>query len=77
MSRFLFDGEKYKKASKHQKEWLLCPTCKNKTRTRLRQDTTLLNLLLFCPKCKQEILVNVRQFNTSIIGEPATKMQSR
>lgn len=50
-------------------DWLLCPVCSNKTRIKLRQDTTLLNFPLFCPKCKQEILVNVRQLNTSIIKE--------
>ncbi|MDR2047239.1 MAG: cysteine-rich KTR domain-containing protein [Clostridiales bacterium] len=33
-------------------EWLLCPVCKSKTRTRLRQDTTLTNFPLYCPKCK-------------------------
>jgi len=58
-------------------KWLLYPICKNKTRIKLRQDTTLLNLPLCCPKCKQEILVNVHQFNTSIIKEPDAKTQSR
>lgn len=58
-------------------EWLLCPACKSKTCTKLWRDTTLLNFLLFCPKCKQEILVNVRQFNTSIIKEPGAKTQNR
>jgi len=51
-------------------DWLLCPICRNKTRTKLRQDTTLTNFPLFCPKCKKETLVNVRQLNTSIIKEP-------
>jgi len=60
-----------------KEEWLLCPTCKSKTRTRLRQDTTLINSPLFCPKCKQETLVNVQQLNTSIIREPDAKTQSR
>jgi len=48
-------------------EWILCSVCSNKTRTRLRQDTTLINFPLFCPKCKQETLVNVRQLNTTVI----------
>ncbi|MDR0287761.1 MAG: cysteine-rich KTR domain-containing protein [Clostridiales bacterium] len=26
-----------------KEEWLLCPACMNKTRTRIRQDTTLTN----------------------------------
>lgn len=48
-------------------EWLLCPICKNKTRTKLREDTVLENFLLFCPKCKQETLINVRQLNIFVI----------
>ena len=51
-------------------EWLLCPVCKNKTRIKLRQDTTLTNFPLFCPKCKQESLVDVRELNIAIINKP-------
>jgi Zn-finger nucleic acid-binding protein len=54
-------------------EWLLCPVCKCKTRTRIRGDTTLTNFPLFCPKCKQETLVNVKQMNMEIIYEPDAK----
>ena len=57
--------------------WLLCPTCHNKTRIRLRQDTMLLNFLLYCPKCRNETLINVEQMNISIIREPDAKTQSR
>lgn len=60
-----------------REEWLLCPVCKNKTRIKLRPDTTLLNFQLFCPKCKQETLVNVLQLNTTVIKEPDAKTQSR
>jgi len=60
-----------------KEEWLLCPVCKGKTRTRIRQDTLLMNFPLFCPKCKREILVNVQQLNISIINEPDAKTQSR
>lgn len=58
-------------------EWLLCPVCKNKTRTKLRKDTVLENFPLFCPKCKQESLINVRQLNISVIREPDAQTQSR
>ena len=51
-------------------EWLLCPVCKNKTRIKLRENTTLENFPLFCPKCKKEVLINVQKLNTSIIREP-------
>jgi len=58
-------------------DWLLCPVCQSKSRTRIRTDTTLTNFPLFCPKCKQETLVNVKQLNTSIIKEPDAKAQSQ
>lgn len=34
-------------------EWVYCPICKNKTRTKIRKDTELINFPLFCPKCNQ------------------------
>lgn len=51
-------------------EWLLCPICGNKTRLHIRKDTVLENFPLYCPKCKQETLINIRQFNISVITEP-------
>ena len=51
-------------------KWIICPTCKNKTRVKIREDTELINFPLFCPKCKQESLVNVKQMNMSVIKEP-------
>lgn len=60
-----------------ERQWLLCPVCKNKTRLQVREDTELKNFPLFCPKCKQESLINVKQFNVSVIQEPDAKTQSR
>lgn len=57
-------------------EWVNCPICKNKTRLRIREDTILKNFPLFCPKCKQETLINIRQFNMSIIKEPAHRRRA-
>ena len=54
-------------------DWLLCPVCENKTRIKLRQDTTLTNFPLFCPKCKKETLINVLKQNIFIIKEPDAK----
>lgn len=67
------------KKGKYMKErqWLLCPVCKNKTRVKIRKDTELKNFPLFCPKCRQETLINVKQFNVSVIKEPDAKTQSR
>ena len=52
------------------RQWLLCPICKNKTRTMLREDTIMQNFPLFCPKCKQEIVVNVKNNTVTVIKEP-------
>lgn len=57
--------------------WVRCPICKNKTRTKIREDTKLENFPLFCPKCKQEVLINVEKLNISIVTEPDAKTQSR
>ena len=60
-----------------ERQWVLCPVCGNKTQVQIRTDTELKNFPLFCPKCKQEILINVKQFNVSVIKEPDAKTQSR
>lgn len=65
------------KNKKVKRQWLLCPVCRNKTRLQIRSDTELKNFPLFCPKCKQESLINVKQFNVSVIKEPDAKTQSR
>ena len=56
--------------------WVLCPICNNKTRTKIRDDTELINFPLFCPKCKQETLINMKHGNI-IIRDPDAKTQSR
>ena len=56
--------------------WVFCPICNNKTRTKIRNDTELINFPLFCPKCKQETIINMKSGNI-IIREPDVKTQSR
>lgn len=58
-------------------QWILCPVCGNKTRLKIREETELKNFPLFCPKCKQETIINIRQFNMSVINEPDAQTQSR
>ena len=58
-------------------QWILCPVCKNKTRLKIRENTELKNFPLYCPKCKQEILINLKQFNITVIKEPDAQTQSR
>lgn len=57
-------------------EWILCPACGSKTRDKIRADTTMKNFPVFCPKCKREILIDVEQFQITVIQEPAAKPQS-
>ena len=57
--------------------WLLCPICGNKTRMKVRDDTELKNFPLYCPKCRQESLIDLKQFQITIIKEPDAKTQSR
>lgn len=56
--------------------WIYCPVCGNKTRDKIRSDTIIKNFPLFCPKCKKESLINVEQFNISVIKEPDAQTQS-
>lgn len=48
-------------------EWILCPVCGNKTRNQIREDTVLLNFLLYCPKCKQETLIEAKILQVTVI----------
>ncbi|MCI8718495.1 MAG: conjugal transfer protein [Lachnospiraceae bacterium] len=56
--------------------WILCPLCGRKTRDKIRADTELKNFPVFCPKCKEETLVNIKQFQITVVQEPAAKPQS-
>ncbi len=51
-------------------EWVICPICQSKTRTKIRSDTALHNFPLFCPKCKSETLINAEKLNITVITEP-------
>ena len=57
--------------------WVICPVCNNKTRTKIRKDTELINFPLFCPKCKHESLIKVKNLQVTVIKEPYAQTQSR
>ena len=63
--------------SEIEEKWILCPTCGNKTRVKIRQDTELKNFPLFCPKCKHENLIKVERMKIVVIKEPDAQTQSR
>lgn len=58
-------------------EWILCPVCGNKTRSKIREDTVLKDYPLYCPKCKQGCLIEAKNLQVTIIKEPDTQTQSR
>jgi ribosomal protein L44E len=58
-------------------KWIYCPVCGSKTRDRVRADTILRNYPLYCPKCRQETLIEVENFNITVITEPDAQTQSR
>ncbi len=58
-------------------EWLFCPMCGSKTRSRIREDTVLRNYPLYCPKCKHESIVCVKEMEITVIKEPDAKTRSR
>ena len=57
--------------------WVICPVCNNKTRTKIRKDTELINFPLFCPKCKHASLIKVKNLQVTVIKEPDAQTQSR
>ena len=47
--------------SQKESKWVHCPICKGKTRTKVYEDTVVVNFPLFCPKCKNETVVDIVQ----------------
>lgn len=41
------------------KGFILCPVCHNKTRQKVRPDTTFKNFPLFCPRCRRVTLIDM------------------
>ena len=58
-------------------EWVYCPVCSGKTRTKVRMDTVMINYPLYCPKCGKETLVRIENNKITMIKEPDAKTQSR
>ena len=41
-------------------DWVHCPICGGKTRTKIREDTEAVNLPVFCPKCNHSFVMDVK-----------------
>ena len=35
-------------------QWVMCPVCGNKTRTKIRKDTKLINFPLYCKRARRK-----------------------
>lgn len=42
-----------------REKWIYCPICNNKTRIKIRKETTAENLPVFCPKCKIQSILDI------------------
>lgn len=47
-------------------EWILCPFCGSKTRTKLLPTTVLRDFPLFCPKCKRTVIINAENAKVEV-----------
>lgn len=54
----------------HEEFWLLCPVCGGKTRTKVQEDTVLVNFPLFCPKCRAVTRVSYEKGILVLSKEP-------
>lgn len=50
----------------NQPAWIRCPTCHERTQTKIYDDTVLLNFPLWCPKCGKEIKINVVEMKLTL-----------
>ena len=58
-------------------EFVRCPICKGKTRTKIRDDSILIRHLLYCSKCKAEYLVNIQEKSITILERLDAETQGR
>ena len=49
-----------------QYQWVLCPICGGKTRTKIRPDTEAKNLPIFCKICKNEVVMDIKDLKVKI-----------
>lgn len=47
-------------------QWVNCPICGSKTRTKVYEDTVMYNFPLYCPKCKTEVRIDIKQLKMTV-----------
>ena len=58
--------ESYMNNKTDNTQWIKCPICGNKTRTKVYEDTVMFNFPLYCPKCKTEVRVDISQLKMTV-----------
>jgi len=58
------------KAEKKESKWVVCPNCGDRTKTKIREDSVLLNFPLYCHKCKKELTVSIVKLKMHVSNEP-------
>ena len=56
--------------NKNKSFWVFCPKCKAKTKTKVYENTTLVNFPLYCPKCRNEYVIDVVHLKMTLSNEP-------
>ena len=46
--------------------WIRCPSCGEKTRTKIYPDTVLVRFPLYCAKCKKEYCISIFEMRMKI-----------
>lgn len=47
-------------------QWVYCPICGSKTRTKVCEDTVAFHFPLYCPKCKTKVRVDIVQLKMTV-----------
>ncbi|MBD5543732.1 MAG: conjugal transfer protein [Lachnospiraceae bacterium] len=48
-------------------QWVHCPICGGKTRTKIREDTVAKNLPIFCKICKNEFVMDIKDLKCEVV----------
>ena len=49
-----------------ESQWVYCPICGSKTRTKVCEDTVAFHFSLYCPKCKTKVRVDIVQLKMTV-----------
>lgn len=65
--------QKVEQFSVDESGWIHCPSCKCRTRTKIKPETVVRNFPVYCPKCKKEYSVDVEALQIQLSVEPKSR----